>query len=106
MDLTRAELQTMCGGSGPYMIAGLPIFFSVNATHVGIFGNADPLDYTQWLALDQTFGTNTYAWDDTTGSCRDFYTSLEYKFLTANVGSKSNPQNKIIAAQVRKARLR
>ena len=98
--LTRSELQTMCSGSGPYMNGDLPSFWSINTTHVGIFGNADPQDSTQWLALDNVVSAANYLWDDATSTCNDFYATIDYKFLTADVGSTGNPQQKIIAALV------
>lgn len=101
--LTRAQLRAMCNGAGPYMSAGsdVPVFLRVNASHVGIFGNADPLDASQWLVLDQALGTSTSSWDEQRGVCRDMYAALHFRFLTAQVGSAGNPQNKVIAAQVR-----
>lgn len=101
LTLTRSELEAMCAGGGSYMVGDIPSFFNVTTTHVGIFGNADPLDVTQWLPIDTSLTSATYLWDDKTGTCSNLITSVNYRFLVAEVGKANNPQKKIIAAQVR-----
>jgi len=102
LSLDRSDLQTMCGGGGVYMSGSshVPIFFPSPPGYVGVLGNADPLDKTQWMVLDKSLSTATSLWDDASGICYDFFTGLDYKFLTADIGSIENPQRKIVAAQV------
>jgi hypothetical protein len=104
LSLSRAQLASMCSGSGLYMTGDYPSFFRMNVSHVGIFGNADPLDMSQWLALEKTTGTPTYTWDAALGICYGFYAAIHYRFLVADVGAQGNPQKKIIAAQVGRGR--
>ncbi|KAJ8612268.1 hypothetical protein CTAYLR_002925 [Chrysophaeum taylorii] len=66
LKLTRGELRDFCTGDSTHAFAnGLPRYFNASADLVfdgvtndladdviGIFGNADPLDPTQWLDLD------------------------------------------------------
>lgn len=103
LSLTRGELEDMCSGGGSYISGGIPTFFNVSNTYVGVFGNADPLDVSQWLSLDTSLTSATYLWDDTAGVCYNLITSINYRFLTADVGKSNNPQKKIIAAQVSRA---
>jgi hypothetical protein len=100
LTLSRDELEAMCGGGGSYMSSDIPSFFNVTTTHIGIFGNADPLDVTQWLPLDTSLTSATYLWDDKAGTCSNLITSVNYRFLVAEVGKANNPQRKIVAAQV------
>lgn len=74
---------------------------NIASRYVGIYGNADPLDASQWLALAAPVipvtGLNR-KWNDFTGTCSNMITSLNYKFLVAYSGELSNPQSKLIAA--------
>lgn len=115
--LDRAELEDFCRGDGPHAAAkGLPRYFNVSAdlvfqgeTHsladdlVGIFGNADPLDPTQWLDITvkpAAAGQDAAQWRELEGVCLFAITSMNYRFLWAFVGARDNPQPKIIAARL------
>lgn len=70
---------------------------------VGIYGNADPLDVSQWIQLERsTPNDNAYTgsmvWNSDASSCTGFPNGLNIKFLVAYSGEKVNAQNKIIAA--------
>eukprot|EP00618_Florenciella_parvula_P017385 CAMPEP_0119503752 /NCGR_PEP_ID=MMETSP1344-20130328/24819_1 /TAXON_ID=236787 /ORGANISM="Florenciella parvula, Strain CCMP2471" /LENGTH=703 /DNA_ID=CAMNT_0007540073 /DNA_START=55 /DNA_END=2166 /DNA_ORIENTATION=- len=111
LTLTKEELATMCDGTAtsPYITLNervlastgkslyVPTFLNITDTHVGMFGNADPLDTTQWLELD-IGTTDEGTWDEATMTCSPMITSLNYKFLVAYVGSVDNPQAKVISA--------
>jgi len=126
VSLTEAELEALCTGDGTS--AGVPLFtynsakkmpgwmfpmynnsYSTSADGsrsksgllLGIFGNADPLDKTQWIeveSLDLSETQPTYISHSQT--CTGFPTSTHYKIQWTNVGSVTNPQAKIMSAQV------
>ena len=102
LSVTRQELADICNGISSWVdgTTYIPNFLSYNASYVGIFGNADPLDISQWLEIDVQSDAITTLWDDTLGVCVDLPTSINYKFLTTPAGSVSAPQNKIISAQI------
>merc|ERR1711998_691231 len=78
----------------------VPAYLNITDTYVGIFGNADPLDYTQWLKIALETTNTVPSYKVASRTCDDMITSLHYKFLVAYVGSETNPQAKIIGAQV------
>lgn len=107
----RSDLEEMCceGASlcvgthdSPYTTAaGLPVFFETEAGYVGIYGNADPLDVSQWLPFNvPTPSTSNRRWQDSSSTCSNMIIGMNYKFLLAYSGEKVNPQTKIIAAAV------
>ena len=102
LSLTREELAELCSGASTLVdpSTNITTFLSYNASYVGIFGNADPLDVSQWLEIDIKSDALTTSWDDSIGVCTDLPTSINYKFLTTPAGSVSSPQNKIISAQI------
>lgn len=103
LSLTRAAMATLCGatGSSTYTDAsGFPLFFDFVDGYVGAFGNADPLDPSQWIAIKKRASAPTRAWSATAGVCTGMPSGLSYKFLVAAAGEKAFPQNKIISAEV------
>merc|ERR1719217_682750 len=66
--------------------------------YVGMFGNADPLDTSQWLQARVVDVSTTPTLSTDQRLCSNLITSLHYRFLTARVGEVGNPQNKIIGA--------
>merc|ERR1712227_457867 len=91
LSVSREELADICSGSSTLVdgSTNIPNFLSYNASFVGIFGNADPLDVSQWLEIDIKSDALTTSWDDSTGVCIDLPTSINYKFLTTRAGSIS-----------------
>lgn len=94
LSLTRDELVNMCcqGPSGcsgtstssPYSdpVTGIPYFFdgyNSGRDFIGMFGNADPLDITQWYRLAVTIpsGSNR-VWDNQLGVCKNMFTGKTY----------------------------
>merc|ERR1711916_113627 len=84
LSFTKAELEDMCENpsTSSYFTtieksdktaSHVPIYLSFNDTHVGKFGNADPLDHTQWLEMyvGGSFGTDP-SWDSSTKTCSHF----------------------------------
>lgn len=95
--------------------------------YVGYFGNADPLDPSQWFRLAAPPSGTSWQWNDATSTCSSMITGtfplmqtlllsencflicfnymlltkgINYKFLVGYTGEKSNPQSKIISATV------
>lgn len=66
--------------------------------YVGIYGDADPLDTTQWLEMDYSQPNPSRTWSETTATCSNMFTSLNFQFLVSFTGERSNPQNQIISA--------
>ena len=117
MNLNRTELRNICcQGSGncvgsyssPYAAAnGVPYFFSPHSNStidirgfIGIYGNSDPLDVSQWLTLTQPVESATRRWNEISGTCSNMYSGMNYQFLVSRTGEKANPQNKIVSAAV------
>lgn len=119
LSLTREQLKEMCcqgstgctAGVSDYSDAsGLPYMFSTSPEgasyalvgSVGTYGNADPLDITQWqnLEVTTTLQPSARSWDDESGTCSNMYSSMNIKFLIAKTSEKSNAQNKIVAASI------
>jgi tectonic-1/3 len=108
--LTREQLIDMCcAGStscattrtSSYIDSstGIPYFLlPLVSGYVGIFGNADPLDATQWEAFTTTVVSQPRLWNDATNTCQNMRTGTDYSFLVAFAGERANPQNKIVAA--------
>jgi len=107
LSLTLADLKALClatsATSTPYPTdsSGFPIFLtSFTNGYVGAYGNADPLDPSQWISINKRASSPTRGWLDSTGTCSGMPTGLSYKFLVAAAGEKAFPQNKIISAEV------
>lgn len=111
-DSYRNDLKAFCcqgstscsSGLSPYVDGdGIPFYFNLSLSegYVGIYGNADPLDLSQWYSLGLTGSiTTNKAWDDSTSTCSNVISGMHYKFLVAKSGEKYNPQMKIVAASV------
>jgi hypothetical protein len=110
--LNLSSFQEMCNLGGKHVERStllsekedsdvyVPTYLNITDTYVGIFGNADPLDHTQWLKIALETTSTIPSYKTATQTCDDMITSLHYKFLVAYVGSETNPQAKIIGAQV------
>jgi hypothetical protein len=71
---------------------------------VGIFGNADPADITQWLPISKSITNENYKvksriWNPTHNICNGIITGLKYRILWSYAGSVTRPQAKIIRIQ-------
>lgn len=66
---------------------------------MGIYGDADPLDITQWSQIGFSVPSPARSWNAKTSTCKSMFTGLNLEFLVAASGERSNPQNKIIAAR-------
>lgn len=66
--------------------------------YVGVYGDADPLDATQWSEIAYSDPLPTRIWNDKTSTCSGMYSGINLKFLIASSGEKLNPQNKIVSA--------
>ncbi|CAM9539622.1 unnamed protein product, partial [Heterosigma akashiwo] len=100
LTLTEAELEAVCDGTSSLVENGLLRYLQHNATVVGAFGNADPLDASQWVDIHISKGSLSQSWDARTRTCVGLFANVEHRFLTADVGGYDNPQRKIVAAQV------
>ncbi|CAM9689480.1 unnamed protein product, partial [Scytosiphon promiscuus] len=98
LPLTREALAEHCTGSGPHVDPNTgftPLAFlntSSSVAYLGSYGNADPLDMSQWVELPFSSSADTASWDDESGVCSSMVSTLEYRILYATVGSKANPQ--------------
>lgn len=114
MKLTKSELKAICctgntNCAGSYSSnysssEGLPIFLNVSdfvkGMWVGQYGNADPMDSTQWLSISSPSSLTSRIWDEAASTCRNMYSGLSYEFLIAKTGERAFPQNKVIAGRV------
>ncbi|CAM9514499.1 unnamed protein product [Ectocarpus sp. 13 AM-2016] len=107
LSLTREALAEHCTGSGQHVdpeTGFTPLAFgntSSTVEYLGIYGNADPLDVSQWVELPLASSADTASWDDESGVCSSMVSTLEYRVLYTAVGSKANPQSKIVSAAAR-----
>lgn len=107
--LCREELQSMCssGDSSRYFNSiGIPYFFAAvlptsgTSRYIGNYGNADPLDDSQWSSLAYSTTSPTRQWSSVSSTCSGLVTTLQYEFLVAKSGERANPQNKIVSSSV------
>jgi len=68
-------------------------------SYIGVFGNADPLDSTQWMEMTMEEQTSAPVLDEASRSCNYMTTTLNYEFLVARVGATGSPQAKIVGAR-------
>lgn len=65
---------------------------------MGMFGNADPVQTTHWLAITAAAATSSPTWDADTLTCQGMIVGYNLQLLSAPVGETRNIQRKIIAA--------
>ncbi len=65
---------------------------------MGVYGDADPLDATQWAQIGLNVPTPVRNWNPRTATCSNMFTGLRLQLLVTASGEKSNPQNKIVAS--------
>lgn len=87
---TRQELKDFCckGASGscldnaddsflqdsPYVSStGVPYFLNFTTGVIGMYGDADPLDVSQWFAMESIAVDDRRAWNDRTGTCSNVF---------------------------------
>eukprot|EP01034_Spumella_vulgaris_P040624 gene40624-50259_t len=112
MNLNRSSLINLCcqgsssctaglstGGTKYSDSTGLPLFLNFTEGYVGIYGDADPLDATQWSAITHSVPSPARSWSDKTSTCSGMFTGLNIEFLVTASGEKANPQNKIVASR-------
>jgi hypothetical protein len=98
--LTRAQLETLCTDA-----AGLQQYLLPTQTHVGVWGNASAENLFDWLAITtESFPTTTGTWIDETSTCANLVTTLNIEIITADYGSKYNPQRAVVSARASYAR--
>lgn len=114
LELTRPQLEGVCCRGSSYCTStyedvaplytsttGMPVYFSnVSSGYVGIYGNADPLDASQWIKVSTRTSSAARKFDANTGICSGMLSGLKYKFLYSAQGELKYPQNKILAAEV------
>jgi len=99
LTLSLAQLEAMCTSKSQLAM------FGTTATHVGAFGNADPLRTAEWVEIvSEAPASLSTVWQSSSRSCSGVAAGLNVEFLTAPVGEEGNPQNKILVARVAYAR--
>lgn len=94
--------KTSCTGDSPYVgSSAIPYFLTPTVGYIGMYGNADPTDITQWFQLAAAMpAASSGSWDENGGVCTGAVTGVNYKFYVVQTGEKANPQSKIVAAVV------
>lgn len=90
-------------GTSEYVSTTTGLAYFLNFTqggYVGIYGDADPLDISQWFAISYSKPTDSRVWSDVTSTCSNVYSGFNIQFLVSSSGERANPQNKIVAALV------
>jgi hypothetical protein len=59
-------------------------------SYVGNYGDADPLDQSQWTEVNYEASKDSRQWDDRLSTCHNMYTSLQVQFLVAWSGRRCN----------------
>eukprot|EP00003_Mantamonas_plastica_P014062 TRINITY_DN2441_c0_g2_i3.p1 TRINITY_DN2441_c0_g2~~TRINITY_DN2441_c0_g2_i3.p1 ORF type:complete len:372 (+),score=109.43 TRINITY_DN2441_c0_g2_i3:926-2041(+) len=98
----QLSLNAMTSGCASIRAQALDYFKgSRTYTHVGKFGDASYLDIGQWLSISgSSFPTLPTASVDPNGVCTSVVVSMDYEFLYARLGARSDPQNRIVGARV------
>lgn len=117
VSVTRQQFEEMCCVNSdncapravvdpyysPYVDSnGIPYFFRDPTGVIGIYGNADPLDISQWEPMDLLSLDNAdRQWIESSSTCTNMPSEMVIEFLVASSGEKANPQNKIISTRAR-----
>lgn len=121
LSLTLAELEGMCTQNAPHPYLKVPPTSDANAgtrtgssppplvpnwliqdlDMVGIFGNADPADTSQWLPISDSISSPAYKaksriWNPTHRTCNGLISGMSYRIHWTYAGSVTNPQAKIL----------
>lgn len=106
LEVSYSNFTDLCAQAGPLVqeaTSGLkvPKYLWMNSSfnYLGIFGNADPLDPSQWMEMTIEEQPNEPSLDNAARVCSSLTTSLHYQILIAYVGSTSNPQAKIVGGR-------
>jgi len=107
--LTYDNFTQMCSQTGPLVRSTgsssgevrVPKYLWVDeaSAYIGKFGNADPLDASQWLKMTLEEQPDTPTLEPGLRSCKYLTTSLHFQFLVGHVGDVGNPQAKVIGAR-------
>ena len=81
---------TAHAASGPY--AGLRVV-------VGTWGDSDPSNANDWLEIEVESVEDGRSWDEARRTCNNVPTGLRLEFLTAKVGERTFPQEKVAYAR-------
>ena len=76
--------------------------FNLSDTHIGVYGNADPLKAEQWIPIEWDFsGLSTVQFSPSSGdlTCQNFVSTLKLEVLWTNTGEVRNPQPVILTAR-------
>ena len=74
---------------------------SFNRSHVGIYGNSDPLQAREWVPVNIDTTTLSAAFYDVDArTCKSLTTAVNLQFLYSHTGELANPQPIILAAQI------
>lgn len=77
-------------------------FFNLSDTHIGIYGNSDPLRAEQWVPIQWDFsGLSSVQYSPSSGdlTCQNFVNTLRLEVLWTNTGEVRNPQPIILTAR-------
>ncbi len=76
----------------------LPHWLFQDLDAVGMFGNADPSDLSQWILIskNEDYGAKSRSWNPAVNRCIGLITGLKYRILWTFVGSVANPQAKVV----------
>jgi len=108
--MTRDELKDFCTSYQNPMLASkkigadrfmFPKWLESEQDLLGIFGNANPLDRSQWIKIespldDPRFNIKSRSFLDAKNRCIGMPSRLRYEILWTYVGNVDNPQAKIL----------
>ena len=75
--------------------------YAGNKPYVGIWGDADPTNTADWLEVQVESIDDAMSWNAQENTCSNVITGVQYEFLTGNVGSQENAQQKITYVRVK-----
>ena len=106
LEVSYSNFTELCAQTGPLVQEVTPgrkvpkyLWMNSSFNYLGTFGNADPLDPSQWMEMSIEEQPNEPSLDDAARVCSSLTTSLHYQFLVAYVGSTNNPQAKVVGAR-------
>ena len=65
-----------------------------------MYGNSDPLNPEEWIPLEVTSHSRASEPHESFLECSSLYTSRVFEFLYTDIGSRVNPQKRIVKARV------
>ncbi|UPQ99778.1 tectonic protein [Chloropicon primus] len=95
---TPLPIKLLSGLFGSTAMSGT---YAGNKAYVGIWGDSSPSNTADWIEFEVESIDDGMSWNEQESTCSKVVSGIQYEFLTANVGSQQNPQQKVTYARVK-----